>query len=247
MRIAIISDIHANLEALERVLEDIQARQASRILCLGDSIGYGPEPEAVLQRLRRERIPQVQGNHERAVIVPKDRCWFNPNAREALVITEKLLSDDSRAWLPGLPLTFIQPGLYGVHGCPPESVRRYLFSLSDRQLRQVFQGLENRVCFVGHTHLLHHVTFDGEQLHRQDLTEGQYWLDPACQHIVNVGSVGQPRDGDSRSKYVLWEPDHRLLTVRCVHYDIAVTAKAILALGLPEQYARVLWQNSPTT
>lgn len=246
MKIAIISDIHGNLEALRSVLEDLDNQQPDQVFCCGDSVGYGPEPEAVVSLVRARGIPQVLGNHELGCMDRSQLAWFNPVARKAIRRTRNMLSRQTLDWINTLPLSMApwEPGLdacYFVHGMPPDSARTYLFEVKDSQLPGYFEHTGERVVFVGHTHELVLAHWDGREAGREDLSEGDHDLDPDLRYIVNVGSVGQPRDGDNRAKYALFDPVRRKLTVRCVPYDIKVTADAILALGFPEQYARRLW------
>lgn len=241
MKLAILSDIHGNLEAFERVLEDMDTQSPDAVYCLGDSVGYGPEPEAVTELLRARDIPQVCGNHELAMVQRAERIWFNPTAKEALERSRKLVSRRSLKYMRTLPLFLSEHGCYFVHGFPPDSPRIYLFERGDDELPQTFTFLNGRVCFVGHTHELGLVEFDGKTIRRTLLSKGAQSLHAGSNYIVNVGSVGQPRDGDNRAKYVLYDTEQRRLQVRCVPYDIARTATAIIALGLPEQYARRLW------
>ena len=245
MKIAVLSDVHANLEALQSVLADLDRQAPDLVVSLGDCIGYGPEPEATARLLRERGVRQVLGNHELACLRRKERTWFNPVLRKDIPRTCSGLSPESQAWIARQPLFWRpeEPGLdscHFVHGCPPDDVRKYLFQLGDRALAKRMAALGGRVCFVGHTHELGLVHWDGRELRRADLGEGPVPLPPDLTHIVNVGSVGQPRELDRRAKYVLWEPGPRLLTVRCVDYDAERTAAKILALGLPEQYARRL-------
>ncbi len=241
MKIAILSDIHGNLEAFERVLEDMDKQKPDTVYCLGDSVGYGPEPERVVQLLRERGIPQVAGNHELAMVRRAERLWFNPTAREALERSRKLVSKDTLKYMKTLPMSINELGCYFVHGFPPDSARTYLFELEDDVLPKTFEFLGERICFVGHTHELAQVEFDGRRVRRTLLTDGVYELLDHCRYIVNVGSVGQPRDGDNRAKYAILDITARKYAVRFVPYDIDKTADAIIALGLPEQYARRLY------
>ncbi len=240
MKLAIISDIHSNLEAFLKVLEDIDAQGATDIICLGDSIGYGPDPESVVALLHRRNIPQVVGNHEAAVIRRADRYWFNPVAQKALKKTTKLLSKETEDYIRSLPLFLKRFGSYFVHGSPPDSYRTYLFEYEDEQLPGLFDAFDTPLCFVGHTHELAIISTRGEGFYRRELQHEKLVLDPDERHVINAGSVGQPRDGDNRAKYVLWNSDSRLLEVRYVDYDRETTARKIRELGMPEQYANRL-------
>jgi predicted phosphodiesterase len=233
MRIAIVSDIHSNLAALEEVLADIDQSQVDAIISLGDNIGYGPDPEEVLQLLYARRIPSIMGNHELGIANPSYLSWFNDVARKSLEINRELLSPLSLNYLQTLESTFIMPGCLFVHGFPPASITTYLFEISDHELKRIFSSLAQELCFVGHTHTLELISFDGQKVRHSRLPEGDTHLEEGRKYLVNAGSVGQPRDGDNRAKYLIWDSDSRLLEVRFIRYEILKTVRGIMTLGLP--------------
>ena len=241
MRLAVISDVHGNLEALQKVLDDIDHSGIDDVVCLGDNVGYGPDPDSVIELVRARAIPCVMGNHELGVVDDAYLSWFNPVARTSLLITRKLLKHNSLAYLGGLHPTLVREGSLYVHGCPPDSVTTYLFELGKPQLMLLFPNLKESVCFVGHTHDLEIVDFDGRQVRIKRLQEGFLTLQQDHKYIVNVGSVGQPRDGNNKAKYVIWDTTRSQLEVRFVGYDISATAQKILELGFPEINAKRLW------
>ncbi len=241
MKRAIISDIHGNMAALEMVLKDIDAGGVDEIVCLGDCIGYGPEPEQVVSEIRSRQIPTIIGNHEMATFNKSHLDWFNPLARSSLEISMAMLSQKSLDYIKQLPSSRVIGDHRYVHGYPPESARTYLFQKAPFQLIRTFNSMAERICFVGHTHDLEIIQFDGRQIERWPLTEGPRQLDPAFRYIINVGSVGQPRDGNNQAKYMIVEPEQDLIDVRFVTYDIASTAAKIKAAGMPEAHARRLW------
>ncbi len=239
MKLAVISDIHGNLEALNAVLTQIDAdRHIGPVVCLGDCVGYGPDPEQVVHVLRSRDIPAVIGNHEMALRDPEQLSWFNPLARLSLEKTLTMLSSESRAYLAQLPYSRIVAGGRLVHGYPPESTRTYLFQKTLYEIKKTFQEeLSERICFVGHTHDLEIVSFDGAAVTRRALGQGPVTLNRDRRYIINVGSVGQPRDGNNKAKYVVWDPDADIVDVRFVPYDTARTVAKIRQAGLPEQHA----------
>jgi len=241
MRLAIISDIHGNLEAFKEVLADIDRSRIDGLACLGDNIGYGPEPERVIDLVRQRDIPSVMGNHELAVVDVKYLDWMNPTARKSLVMTSKLLSDDSVDYIRTLPPAMTCHGSLCVHGAPPDSITTYLFRLSDTQLKEAFLNMEETICFLGHTHDLLSISFDAGEITRSLLGNRIVSLQKDHQYIINVGSVGQPRDGNNNAKYVIWDTSSGTIEVRFVPYDIAATANKIIELGFPELNARRLW------
>jgi predicted phosphodiesterase len=241
MRLAVISDIHGNLEAFREVLADIDRSRMDKILCLGDNVGYGPEPEAVVQLLRERHIVSVKGNHELGVTDPDYFHWFNSLAQTSLRVTRSLLSEAALACLADLPPYLILGECLAVHGCPPDSTTRYLFELADEELLVLLKDLPQRLSFVGHTHDLELVSYDGLELNRRGLGAGVVALHPEHHFLVNVGSVGQPRDGNNNAKYVIWDDTEQTLEVRFVPYNIAKTAERIVELGFPAFYATRLW------
>ena len=241
MRAAIISDIHGNLEAFREVLSDIEAQHAISTVCLGDNVGYGPEPEAVVQLVRKRRIPCVMGNHELVLTDPKYLSRMNPTARKSAAMTGDLISADTLAYIRRLKPTLHFHGALCVHGCPPDSMTTYLMMLSEPDLADVFRAVDESIAFVGHTHELEWVSFDGLRVTRHPLGRAKVELKPDLQYIINAGSVGQPRDGDNRAKYLIWDLTERTLQARFVKYDIGKTANRILELGLPEYNATRLW------
>lgn len=241
MKIAVISDIHGNIEALREVLSDIEQVGANAIVSLGDNIGYGPDPEEVAQVIRTNNIPSVMGNHELGIVRPEFLRWFNESARKSIMITEELISDETRDWLGGLPASLVFQGGLFVHGLPPDSITKYLFEANDSDLEILFEQTAQQICFVGHTHTLELITFeDGLVVHS---TPGQQKiaLGREGKYILNTGSVGQPRDGNNNAKYVLWDTVENSIEIRFVPYDIATTSEKIMSLGFPRINATRLW------
>jgi predicted phosphodiesterase len=239
MQIAVLSDIHGNLEAFRSVLADIENRRppVDEIICLGDTLGYGPQPEACVRLLRKTGILSVLGNHELGVIKPKYRLWFNPQARQALDRTRELISDETVVFLKGLPPFLSRHDCLFVHGLPPTSAFKYLYEIALEDLAGLFSQFDEAVAFIGHTHELELVGWDGGHATRDALGERSLKLDRARRYIVNIGAVGQPRDGDNRAKYVLWDTDTWTLTVCFVTYDIAAAVAGFKKAGMPEHYA----------
>ena len=244
-RLAVLSDIHANYEALVCVLSDIEALGIADLVCLGDTIGYGPEPERCARIILDRHIPSCLGNHEFGLQNRRNRAWFNPQARQALDRTRELLSQDTIDRLCALPPVLALGGVRYVHGCPPESPTEYLFNLDDGQLLRRFGLYPEPLCFAGHTHELALYSLSGDPstgtIVRQPLPQGPTILDPAERHILNIGSVGQPRDGDNHAKYCVFTPSEHTVEIRFVPYDIAATAEKIVQAGLPKAYADRLW------
>ncbi|MGD8991452.1 MAG: metallophosphoesterase family protein, partial [Desulfobacterales bacterium] len=201
MKIAIISDIHGNMEAFEQVWSDIEKSRVDDIISLGDHIGYGPQPEEIINRIRRCNITALQGNHELALVEPAYLDWFNQNARKSLNINRKLLSPQSIKFIANLKTYWSAYGCRFVHGFPPDSVLTYLFQLSDETKIQALERLSEKRCFIGHTHTLDIVSIGRQGLVSARLKEGLNRLDSGRKYIISAGSVGQPRDGNNKAKY----------------------------------------------
>lgn len=237
MKIAVISDIHGNASAFREVLSNIQKASVDEIFCLGDNIGYGPEPEEVMTMLLAHHIPSVIGNHELAVKNPNFLSWFNPAARISLQKTMALLSTATHRYIESLPDYMSVHGCRLVHGFPPDSPTLYLFEITEEGMKTAMQEMTEQVCFVGHTHELVMISYDGQEIARRPLKRETIKLDPDKKYIINVGSVGQPRDGNNYAKYAIWDTDAKELAINYVPYNINETVSKIYEAGLPEQHA----------
>ena len=241
MRIAIVSDIHGNLEAFNQVLADIDCSNVDEIICLGDNIGYGPDPDQVIERVQAHQIPSVIGNHELAVTHPKYLKWFNPVVRKSLQQSFPLLTDQSLEYISKQKPYLVSHGCRYVHGFPPDSALIYMFQISDHRSQGVFEKMEENICFVGHTHMLEMISYSGQTVKSSLLNEGINRLEKETKYILNVGSVGQPRDGDNRAKYAIWDSSQHTLEIRFLAYDIGAVVDKMKKAGLPEEHARRLW------
>ncbi len=241
MKLAVISDAHGNLTALEAVLADIDHSGITDIFSLGDLVGYGPHPEAVVRTIQERHIPTVQGNHDRAVAAPHHLEWFNPEARRSLESTRSMLSEETLAFIGSRPPSLVRHGVRFVHGFPPDSLSTYLFQVTGEDLQAAFTDMTESRCFVGHTHELVLVGHNGTGTQHHPLEEGKTPLQRDHRYIINSGAVGQPRDGDNRAKYVIYDTGADTVTVRYVTYDIQRTVDAIIAAGLPHAHADRLW------
>lgn len=230
MRIAIISDVHGNLEALDAVLEDIKAYQTGDILFLGDSVGYGPDPAECIKILKKDSRLLLAGNHDRAVTGRTDVNYFNPHARAAVEWTQEVLGDEDKLFLDGLPIVerLSDEGIYLVHSTPKEPEQwHYLLTTWDAHINFLF--FDERICFLGHSHqpVIIEKTTEGELIIYRNGVE----LKEGCRYIVNVGSVGQPRDGNPDASYAMFDDDR--IEIRRVSYDIVSTQKKMRKAGLP--------------
>lgn len=230
---AIISDIHANFEALEAVLADIDAQGIPEIFCLGDIIGYGPDPRACIDRVIERTRLCLLGNHDQAALF--DPEGFNPGAERAIFWTREQLekgdpkgNEERWEFLGELPRFVREEKFLFVHGSARNPLNEYVFPediYNQRKMEKIF-GLVDRYCFQGHTHVPGVFT-ESLKFFRPEELNFQYDLGPE-KVLVNVGSVGQPRNGDPRAQYVVL--DGQRVTFRRVDYDFNATAKKIYAI-----------------
>ena len=240
-RKAILSDIHSNFVALEAVLADLaRSGGVDQILCLGDIVGYGPQPEECVNRLRELGADSVMGNHEQGLININYSQRFNQPARDALRFTRAALSEDNYNWLVSRPKSVVIEGVRFVHGLPPSDVATYLWKYEGR-MEDVFRLFSERICVVGHTHDLALYQLDGDLVEKRAFPQGVSNLSGESRFLINIGSVGQPRDGDNHAKYVLWNCETMDFEVRFVSYDIDKTAELIRSVGLHCAFADRLY------
>lgn len=237
MKFAVLSDIHGNLEALQTVLEKTDHLQVDAVISLGDNIGYGPDSRAVMDLLAENKIASVLGNHEMAVKNKRTLAWFNPMAQKALEIARSRLSPSTVSRICHLPFFQVEEGLRFVHGVPPADLFLYLFQVPEKKLIQKLARLKENICFVGHTHDLGIICWDGACLTRDKPAPGIYLLDADKKYIINAGSVGQPRDGTPTAKFLVYDTQTCQLAVKAVDYPFADTQKKIIAAGIPQMYA----------
>jgi len=231
MRYAIISDIHGNLDALEAVLDDIEKQGVDRIVHLGDIINYGPQPAECVEKIISLGIEGVIGNHEVALIDRLQANSFNRYAYDSIFVTRNLLSDEHLQYLESLPRNIAIDGVLLVHGTPPDSVDRYIshYDFDSRifGLDEIMLKMEQRVAFVGHTHLLGIYT-GGEEFIKKPGYDETVALDRDRTHIINVGSVGQPRDHNPCARYVIFDEDEMTVDARYVAYPVTITVEKIV-------------------
>ena len=237
MRFGIIGDIHSNLHALDRVLECLDAEDVDQILCVGDIVGYGAYPSECIRKLRELEIPSVAGNHDFGVVGKTSIEYFNPDARNAVLWTREQLTNEEKDFLESLPLTMELPGFCLAHGTLHEpQLFEYIQTVYDAFLS--FQALNKKICFLGHSHVP--ITFF-------DDNPISYVLEPEIpvgdvgKMLVNVGSVGQPRDQDPRAAYAIYDTDEKKIWIKRVMYDIESAATSIREAGLPIMNAERLW------
>ncbi|MBA3296753.1 MAG: metallophosphoesterase family protein [Acidobacteria bacterium] len=243
MRYLILSDIHANIDALDAVLEAAPASRWDRALVLGDLVGYGAEPNAVIERvLSLDPLATIRGNHDKAAICVDDAADFNHVARAAAVWTSEALTPEHRAYLERLPAgpLSIDDGTEICHGAPFDE-DHYIFSIDDAS--QALDATARPLCLFGHTHLpiVYRRGGDGDSVPVQS-SDGtvEVMLTDGARYLVNPGSVGQPRDGDPRAAFAIYDTDARQITMLRVSYAVEEAQRRILDAGLPLSLAQRL-------
>jgi predicted phosphodiesterase len=233
MRIAVLSDIHSNLLALDAVLAAIGPVDA--VWHLGDVVGYGPDPDAVVGRLRSIGAIGVKGNHDAAAVGGSEIDWFNPDARRAMEWTRTTINRATSAWLEALPQTLGSGEWTLVHGSPREPLWEYVTSVPVARANLAVLG--SRVGLHGHTHVpIAFVEEDG-RIEVVSPGDGSVLELRGRRALVNPGSVGQPRDGDPRSSFLILDTDADTVSWHRTRYDIAAVQASMQGTGLPASLA----------
>lgn len=230
MKYAIISDVHANIEALTPVMSEIEILGIDRIVCLGDAVGYNATPNECVDILRERDIPTILGNHD-AVACGLEEPWgFNPVALSAAIWTRERLTPENLEWLRGLPDALNLGEFAAVHGAP-RNHNTYLFSWEDILPHLYFLEEQNvNICFMGHTHTPGIFAADGVYAVDED---GRFYLGDQKNFFINPGSVGQPRDGDSRAAFGILDTETHVFEQVRVPYPVQKAAERVVRAGLP--------------
>jgi predicted phosphodiesterase len=243
VKYGIISDIHGNLEALEVVLEYLKKEKVGKYICGGDIIGYGANPNECIEIVRELKALSVLGNHEAASLGLKDKNWFNIYARKAIIWTAEKLGGENKSYLKSLPeiATSSCPDTKAsftlVHGSPRKPLDEYLLKKPD--LEENLPFFDTPLCLVGHTHIPFCFYSEVEkEIPGEGLSEGgRLKLENKGKVIVNVGSVGQPRDGDPRASTGIYDSERKEIEFKRIPYDIQKTQEKIIKAGLPQYLA----------
>ena len=231
MRWAVVSDIHANLEALEAVLTDLERERPEAIVCLGDFVGYGASPNECIERLRPRLAAAVIGNHDLAACRGDGIEWFTGDAARAARWTGTVLTPANREWLLALPYAVVHRGARLVHASPahPEDWS-YVLSTGDAEAE--LAAFDEPVAFIGHSHFPG--AFERDAAGRVRYTRDPLvTMAPDCRYLVNVPSVGQPRDADPRAGYLMVDEEARTLAHVRLAYDVGAARRRIEDAGLP--------------
>lgn len=243
MKYGILGDIHANLSALRAVLERLRAHHVDRVISVGDVVGYGAAPSECIELLREAGARVVKGNHDAACVHELDLTYFNTYARTAVVWTRAQLSREDSTWLARLPLTLDLEDCSVAHGTyhRPE---RYDYVQGESDADASLDRLPTPVCFVGHSHVpIVLVRLEDDPLRTARAEGSDIDLSDVRRALINVGSVGQPRDDDPRAAYAVFDADEQRVVIERVRYDIDVEARRIRAAGLPPVLADRLFHG----
>jgi predicted phosphodiesterase len=235
MRILVLSDIHANLSALEMVLQD--AGEVDATWCLGDIVGYGPDPNECVSLLRcQTNLTCLVGNHDAAVLGRIQLETFNHDARRSIEWIQRIVTPESTAFLDSLPEKTVVEGVTLAHGSPRNPVWEYVLDLYNAA--QNFNHFDTQICMVGHTHLpIAYLTVDNPRDVRWVIPMERESIKLLNRAILNPGSVGQPRDHDPRASYAIFVPEENSWEIRRVEYDVRGVQKRIRAADLPNRHA----------
>ena len=231
MRYGIFSDIHSNLEALDAVIEAYRKEKIDRYLCVGDVVGYASSPKECIEKIRMLTMITVAGNHDWASVNLISTDYFNPFAKEAVFWTQRNLDEEGRYFLEHLMLVYKNEDLTMVHGTLDEP-GDFNYMTDGYIASRTFELLETNICFVGHTHVpgVFIKSKDSRIRYQEDSNIN---IKEDSKYIINVGSVGQPRDGNPKAAYCIYDSDKKNVQIKRISYDTQTVRKKIIAGGLP--------------
>jgi len=235
MRYGIFADIHSNLEAFEAVFAAYQKEKIDAYFCAGDIVGYGANPNECIAKIKELQAICVAGNHDWAVAEKIDTAKFNDDAKEAIRWTQGHLNGEEKEFLKNLKLVDHEKNFILVHGTlnDPEE---FNYLIDFYHVTHSFALMDRAICFVGHSHLPRIFIEDASGKVKEHESLAVH-LDPKCRYLVNVGSVGQPRNGNCQASYCLFDSAKRIIEIKCVDYDIKTAQDKILKANLPPKLA----------
>jgi len=241
MKIAVISDIHGNFEALKSVFEDIETEQVDKIINLGDFINYGPQSEEVTNFLLENEVLSILGNHENAILYDETLRKFQVHSRLSFMITKEQLSDNSINYIKTLKYFYKEDDCYYVHGIPPDNCSDYIFKLDENDVKEIFSTYKEKVFFVGHTHVQGMYFLNRDFLCKQKMIpDHEHRIDLDKKIIINIGSVGQPRGHDKDAHYVIYNTEEHSVKMKIVKYDIEKTIQLLNKYRYPQINSEIL-------
>ncbi|HEX8703876.1 MAG TPA: metallophosphoesterase family protein [Myxococcaceae bacterium] len=240
MRIAVISDIHSNIEALTEVLRTADRHKVDRIVSLGDIVGYGASPNECCDLVRSVTEVTLLGNHDAAVAGRMDYSYYYDAARHALDWSASVLTDDNLSWLRSLPYTYRMGEVGFCHGSPIEPrAYEYIFALEQARELTPYVAELPEVTFIGHSHLCKAFAIGNGEVN--DVVAQKFGIRRGYKYIISVGSVGQPRDYDNRACFVICDTDARTVEYTRVEYDIETSAQKIFDADLALNFGKRLF------
>jgi len=238
----ICSDIHGNWDALEAVLKDMESYGVTQKICLGDIVGYGAEPQRCIEEIRDNDWVVLTGNHEESLVYPEMLEYFNDIAVAGILWARQQVDPEVFEWVAGLPHVIRGSSYELVHASLDEPMNwEYVMSQFDAERH--FECQQSLTCFCGHTHS-GMIWRQGRRIYSKTPSNRKFKLPERQKVLINVGSVGQPRDGNPKASYVLFEPEARTVQFRRVSYDISSAQVKILQAGLPEKLANRLREGA---
>ncbi len=238
MRYVIFSDLHSNLEALNHFQKEIETIGFDKLVCLGDIVGYGVDPNPCVEWVRKNANLTIAGNHDWGAIEKTDISYFNPYAYESCLWTRKELTVENKNFLESLPLDHEEDGIYWVHASPYEPQAWHYVTSKSRGKRN-FNSFGVPVCFLGHSHIpvILEETPDGEV---NDYVSDIWGIELGKRYIFNGGSLGQPRDGNPNPSFIIYDSGDKTVEIRRFEYDLYPTQEKIRMTGLPHYLAERL-------
>ncbi|MDP8266008.1 MAG: metallophosphoesterase family protein [Candidatus Aceula meridiana] len=241
MRYGIFADVHGNLEALEAVIAAYKKESIDKYFFCGDVVGYGANPSECIERIKSLNAVCIAGNHDRVAIEKRDIEKLNIYAKEAMLWTKENISQGDKDFLDSLDLVFQDNDFVMVHGTLSDP-ERFDYLRNFFQATQIFELIETLVCFVGHSHAP--AIFVEKAYSGDPFKERGVQLNAGCRYIVNAGSVGQPRDGDPKAAYVIFDTQKKIIEIKRVAYDIKSAQDKILKAGFPKKLAERLVEGN---
>ncbi len=234
MKYGIISDVHSNLESLTTVFEMLAPENG--LLCLGDIVGYGPNPNECVQMIRERATSTVLGNHDVAAIDGFGIEYFNPAARQAMEWTQSVITQENRRWLNGLSYEVRVPEYLMVHGAP---VNYFEYILDKTGAARAFSSTDAPLIFIGHTHIAEYYALDpeGNISHQHMQQGGELSLRDGYRYLINAGSTGQPRDLNPHAAFAFYDSEHRTISFQRYQYAIRAVQEKIRSAALPAMLA----------
>jgi predicted phosphodiesterase len=230
MRYIVFSDLHSNLEALKQFQKEIESISYDKLICLGDIVGYGADPNPCVEWVRSHADLIIAGNHDWGAVEKTDTSYFNPYAYDSCLWTRDQLTEENKNFLKSLPLDHEEDGVYWVHSSPFEP-EAWHYVISKEEGKRYFRNFEAPICFVGHSHIpvILEQMNDGEV---NDYVSDIWDIEPGKRYIFNDGSLGQPRDGNPEPSFMIYDSEDKTVKVQRFKYDLRVTQDKILESGL---------------